>query len=186
MEAGFGIMALIRTHTGRLVDPLALDPALVVIDDVAFALSNINRYAGHSRLSVAQHCCLVSDQLRMDGHDRQIQFDGLMHDSVEAFGLMDIPSPLKHLPQMAFYREAEQYTGMVLSEVFGFSWPEPGAVKAMDIRMRLTEQRDLFRRKPHTDDTALPLRQNIRLWTAERAQHGFLQRFENLRKVDSL
>lgn len=170
----------IRTHTGKLVNPLDLDPAKMCIEDVAYALASLPRYGGHSRLTVAQHCCMVADQLRGDHETEHFAFDGLMHDASESMGLLDLPSPVKYRPEFSFYREAENLAGETLSRVFGFAWPKPAVVHEVDRRMRVTEQRDLMGREPQLDDQYQPYPFRIRVWPRHTAEYGFLNRYRLL------
>lgn len=69
---------------------------MVDVEDVAHALSNINRFTGHTAYaySVAQHCVAVSRYLELTGQPVPVQYAGLMHDAHEAY-FGDISAPLK-------------------------------------------------------------------------------------------
>lgn len=85
----------IQTRTGVAYNLLNPDPATVVLEDLAFALSNISRYNGHTQFySVATHSVRVADLLLAAGHSPEVQLHGLMHDSHEAY-IGDFTSPLK-------------------------------------------------------------------------------------------
>ena len=84
---------IITTYTGKQFN--LLEPTFD-IDDIAHALSNTCRYAGHCSefYSVAEHSVLVShlmEELQLGD-----PFLGLMHDGHEAY-LSDVPSPFKQL-----------------------------------------------------------------------------------------
>jgi hypothetical protein len=65
------------------------------IDDISQALSNQCRFNGHVDFySVAEHCVRVSQLLEADGHLRNTQLLGLLHDAAEAY-IGDIPGPWK-------------------------------------------------------------------------------------------
>jgi len=107
----------IRTYTGRYVNLLDPDPSTINIIDIAHALSNQCRFAGHipSFYSVAEHSIAVSN-LVDDTH----ALAALMHDAAEAY-LLDIPRPLKALlPQ---YETIETKFLSVIAAVFGFQYP---------------------------------------------------------------
>lgn len=91
----------IRTFTGKYIDPL--NPELDVIDltDIAHALSNQCRFAGHTPkfYSIAQHSMRVADHFVTP----RLRLAGLLHDAEEAY-LMDMPKPIKR--RMPAYSEA--------------------------------------------------------------------------------
>ena len=115
-------MTWIQTFTGLRFDPFDLDKAEFSTTDVAHALSNICRFVGHTSqfYSVAQHSVLVSEYLEDQGHTRDIQLMGLMHDASEAY-LTDIPRPLKMHDSMQFYRDIEDELQGMLYARFGIS-----------------------------------------------------------------
>ncbi len=99
-------MITITTFTGREINPLALKSEDICIEDIAHALAQVNRFAGHARwpLSVAQHSVLVS--LLCDGNPGALE--GLLHDASEAY-LGDVTKWLKESDEMKAYRIAEQF-----------------------------------------------------------------------------
>jgi 5'-deoxynucleotidase YfbR-like HD superfamily hydrolase len=94
-------MATLETVSGRKVDVSDPDPSSIVIEDIAWALSRLPRFSGHSipyiPYSVAQHCVQVAQDLAP--HGPQIQLYGLLHDAAEAY-INDLPSPVKHIPEI--------------------------------------------------------------------------------------
>ena len=84
----------ITTSPRRWAGP---NPDDIRIEDIAHALSNQCRFAGHARefYSVAEHSVHVS-QLCLPEH----ALWGLLHDASEAY-LVDLPRPLKLLPEFA-------------------------------------------------------------------------------------
>ncbi len=86
----------IETSTGRYVDLLAPDPAMIVLADIAAHLSRIGRFNGACRryYSVAEHAILVADRLRSQGHGPRTILLGLHHDSHEAY-FGDLTRPWK-------------------------------------------------------------------------------------------
>ncbi len=94
-------MAKLETVSGRKINITNPDPATIVIEDIAWALSRLPRFSGHSipyvPYSVAQHCIQVANDLVDSGP--RIQLFGLLHDAAEAY-INDLPSPVKHIPEI--------------------------------------------------------------------------------------
>ncbi|QDP54860.1 MAG: hypothetical protein Unbinned3891contig1000_58 [Prokaryotic dsDNA virus sp.] len=88
----------ITTHTGKQFDLQDPNPALVDIEDIAWALSNLCRFVGHTPTfySVAEHSALVASVLLEKTRDPVWAMAGLLHDAHEAY-MGDIPQPLKNL-----------------------------------------------------------------------------------------
>jgi hypothetical protein len=152
--AKFG-RAIITTRSGRHVDLLA--PAemvsLIDIDDIAYALSKINRFNGHTtRLySVAEHClngvayCLPQHKLEF-----------LLHDATEAY-LGDAVGPIKGSHVFTEYRKLESSWWAAIAGRYGVRFELPKEIHEVDKRMLVTEQRDLMMgRAPSSRDPFLP------------------------------
>lgn len=94
-------MSTLETVSGRKVDVSNPDPKTIIIDDIAWALSRMPRFSGHSipyiPYSVAQHCIRVAKDLAP--HGPKMQMHGLLHDAAEAY-INDLPSPVKHIPEI--------------------------------------------------------------------------------------
>lgn len=88
----------IQTYSGEAYDFQNPDPATIKLRDIAHALSNACRYAGHTArfYSVAEHSVLVMQTLKAWGYGERIQRVGLMHDAHEAY-VWDCPRPFKPL-----------------------------------------------------------------------------------------
>lgn len=136
----------IQTYTGRFVDPLHLNPNEIDIQDIAQALSNMCRFAGHVSkfYSVAQHsveCAQIVD--KMTGGDRVKTLWALLHDASEAY-LVDLPRPVKHSAIGDRYREVERYAMEQICWRFHLPFDEPEEIRFADDTMLSTEQRDLM------------------------------------------
>lgn len=123
----------IRTVSGRFVDLLHPDPATIVLDDIAHALSMVNRFGGHTAepWSVAEHSIAVSAMLWRSTGDPRLSLLGLLHDAAEAY-LGDVVRPLKtHLDQ--YRRVEERMEHVIFSKLVpGFSeLPVEPAIEAM-------------------------------------------------------
>ncbi len=97
---------MITTYSGFRFDPLAPDPELIRIGDIAHALSLLCRGNGHVQRfwSVAQHCICCAREAHARGLGDRMTLICLLHDSGECF-LSDVPSPLKD--SLAGYQEIE-------------------------------------------------------------------------------
>lgn len=131
----------IQTYTGKKFTPLNPVVADIDIKDIAWSLSNQCRYTGHCNAfySVAQHSVMVSRKVHPDN-----ALWGLLHDGTEAY-LIDIPAPLKRLPEFGFYKECEQRLMLAICERFGLPNDEPENVKQVDRAVLVTEAATLMR-----------------------------------------
>lgn len=124
-------MIYIQTHSGICFDLLEPNPDSVSIEDIAYSLTALPRYTGHSRLSwsVAQHsllCCLEAVERELPLDDTLV---ALLHDATEAY-LGDMSSPLKSLcPE---YREHEGCVWAAIAKRFRLPLSLPYAVKEID------------------------------------------------------
>lgn len=178
--------AWIITYTGLKFYHLNTQPEMVVIEDIAHALSNIGRWTGHTRYhySVAQHCVYASRIC-----PPEFAFDCLMHDSSEAY-LGDMNRPLKHFTAAGpAYREIEERVEEVIFKKFGVRFPLPEEVKEADTQMLYAEKAQLMNvteatqyeaRKWNRDEKEAEIR--IEKWTPRRAEKLFLRRFAELYK----
>lgn len=173
----------VMTYTGRWVQPLAPDWRTIDIVDIAHSLSNQCRFSGHTKhfYSVAQHSCLVSDEL-----PRALALDGLLHDASEAY-LSDIARPIKNQPIFGeIYRESEDRLMEAICDKFGLDWPHnemPLKVKAVDNILLYTEIRDLLPTEMLEEielDETIPLKAKIKTWSPARSKATFLNRFYSL------
>lgn len=170
-------MTWIQTYTGKHFYPLAPTPDMVDIEDIAHALANVCRFAGHTRefYSVAQHACMVSELVPPED-----ALAGLLHDAAEAY-IADITRPLK--PHLLNYAAIEKGIEAVIAASFGLAYPWPATVKSADMVALATERRDLMRldSTPWSClDGIEPLPRTIRPWTPARAKIEFLGCFTDL------
>lgn len=164
----------IRVHTGKKFYFLRPTVKQLDIVDIAYALSGINRFTGHTRYNVAQHCCYCCDNV-----SENIKLEALMHDASEAY-TGDCNSPLKLLlPQ---FKEIEQRVEKVIAKKFKLVFPFPAGVKTADLIMLATEMRDLMNGADYKDLPFEPLKEKIQVWDSERSHKEFLDRYEKYKR----
>lgn len=194
--------AWIQTASGLCFKPWAPDPVQVRLSDVAHALSNICRFNGHTifHYSVAQHSILVATELEEmtagDFHARQlcpstrqrVALLGLVHDAAEAY-VGDIVSPIKrHVP---VFDEIETLVMATIYQAFKLEPPtlaEAAVVREADLRMLLTEKRDLHRSEPQSWQCAEglePYQRRIIRWSPGHVEQKFVERFYALHGLPS-
>ena len=170
--------AWIQTYGGRKFHPLDPRPGDVRITDVAHALSNLCRFTGHSRYfySVAEHSVRASWHVPAED-----AMWALLHDASEAY-VNDLARPVKRSPGLAFYREAERRLQGVICVAFGLPLEEPMSVRIADLRMLMTERRDLMATPPEPwAETDEPYPERIgRPWQPHAARAEFRARFDEL------
>jgi hypothetical protein len=89
----------LETVTGKKVNPVNILAEQLDMEDIAWALSRINRFAGHTitliPYNVADHSIFVKNMIYEDTGNALLALYGLLHDAAEAY-IGDIPSPVKH------------------------------------------------------------------------------------------
>jgi hypothetical protein len=174
----------IQTVSGRRVNPFAPSPDDIDLDDIAVALSNQCRFGGHTRryYSVAQHACIVSDEVLASTGDAYAALWALLHDASEAY-LIDLPHPIKHRSELGrLYRDAEEGLEGVIRARFGLTGPAPESVKQLDRRVLATERAALTMVAWHWPELegVEPLQLEIAPWPPEVAAAAFLERYARL------
>jgi hypothetical protein len=180
----------IQTFTGKRFRPLAAVAADVDVRDIAHALALKCRFNGHCRVfySVAEHSVRVSRLLETEG--RKLALWGLMHDAGEAY-LADLGGPIKNVFHVHHagiaggvetFGEAEDRLLDVIAQALGFDPVDYSAVRTADLRMLMTEARDVMGgaiENWHVSE--LPIEERIEPWNWERAEAAFLERWRELR-----
>lgn len=131
-----------QTHSGKRFHPFDPHAEDVCIEDIAHALSNLCRFAGHvaTFYSVASHSVFVSELVVRLGHPEHA-LAALLHDAAEAY-YVDVPSPLKSgLPD---YKSALGHGESVVMGAFGLSCVLPPVVRRADLMALADEARDLM------------------------------------------
>lgn len=130
-------MSYIQTLSGKHFDYINATTDDIDIEDIANALSNICRFAGHlpEFYSVAQHSVLASQIV-----PPELALEALLHDAAEAY-CQDIPAPLKAL--LPDYRRIETEVDDLIRSKFNLPMHQTDVVKYADLVMLATERRDL-------------------------------------------
>lgn len=172
-------MSSIRTFTGNTFDYANPSVLSISIEDIAHALSFICRFSGHVKAfySVAEHSVRVSELCTGEN-----KLWALLHDASEAF-CSDLPRPFKRMIGMEPYRTYEKRTMDVICERFGLPREEPAGVKQADMRMLVTEQRDLMVNAGPEWHDVRPLQDIIVPWSSAVAHAKFIKTFDLLREA---
>jgi uncharacterized protein len=138
-------MSWMQTYSGNVLEYYSDDISQININDIAKHLSKICRFNGACRefYSVAQHCVLVSEDLKYLGYDIEHQFYGLLHDAAEAY-IGDIIRPFKNESMSKFENE------LLLRIIRALELPEDKyllhkeAIKYSDNRLLMAEKQQLM------------------------------------------
>lgn len=165
----------IQTYSGRAFWPL--DPRAEDVDivDIAHALAQQCRYAGHCLrfYSVAEHCVLLSRAVPAD-----IAMAALLHDSAEAY-LVDVPRPVKRA--LRDYADIEAVLMDVIGRKFGVV-SDLKRVGDYDHRILTDEMRQNMAAPPMPwASEAEPLGVTLRFWGPREAKAQFLTRYDEIR-----
>lgn len=175
----------IRSFRGRKIQILRPRLEDVDLEEMAHALSHINRFGGHARFpySVAQHSVHVMQYV--ERYDAPWARLALLHDAPEAY-LGDIVRPLKKSHALApAYDKAERRWEEAIQEVTSVAWPAPmpQIVKEGDIAVWKDEARWLF---PDVTDFDFPTADAFSgvvepvCWTPEQSRYEFLKHCRRL------
>jgi 5'-deoxynucleotidase YfbR-like HD superfamily hydrolase len=176
----------IQTFSGVLFDVINPTVDTVNITDIAHALSQVNRFTGHTILpySVAEHSVHVASIL-----PDEYKLEGLLHDASEAY-IADMATPVKHSPGMAGYRDIEEDIQICLNSAFRVFPHEKSrkAVKQADRVMLKVEALSLMKQPLHEiwnrtiAGIDLPVHPIPRCWSSVYAEERFLNLFDRLYK----
>jgi hypothetical protein len=167
------------------------NPEVISIEDYAFGLAFTVRFRGQTRrgpdrvfYGVGQHNVYGAEELLREGHGEDHALAFLFHESGELpFG--DLPGPAKAM--FPGWRDHEKRHCDAINARFGVLTPDPDLIKRFDVRMFLTERRDLMPgglgSKPITPGFE-PFERVIEPYGhPDRAAARFLALYDQLRKV---
>lgn len=124
------------------------NPEIISLEDAAYAWAYTVRWRGQTRqdggrpfYGVGQHLLFGAEELMGDGYDEADVVGFLFHEDDEVV-LLDFPGPAKAaLPE---FRPFAKRQGEALRRRFNITIPNPDLMKRWDIRMMVTEKRDLM------------------------------------------
>ena len=169
-------------------------PEDIHVEDIAYALSNLCRFGGHSAAfySVAEHSIHCSMLVK-----KRYAMQALLHDATEAY-VGDVVAPLKSL--LPEYKQIEKRVWAAISEKFGLPSRMKGesstdldalhySVHEADMDMLMVEARDLLlplgtnkfgRLRRFTLREPIILEGDILPMTPQEARYAFLARYQAL------
>jgi hypothetical protein len=148
-------------------------PDEVLIEDIAYHLGRMYRYAG-AGYTVAEHSVIVSKYV-----PEKDALDGLLHDAPEPYGGYDIQRPVKRIigkDNPIILLEKSIYSKAIAPR-FGLSPELPESVIRMDTAILALEKKVLFPRSDPWDLPYPPPPAVINNWTAPHTIWLFLRRF---------
>ena len=180
---------VIQTYSGGTINFADPDESVFAIEDIAHGLSNTSRYSGQCKrhYSVATHSVIVAMFL-----PDELKFEGLLHDSTEAF-MADIPTPLKIL--LPDYLGIERRLDATIRRQFGLPAEMSPEVKRVDHLVLAIEKPILMGQSvihwdlpeiDHTDPTVIVAKALISCATIETSKRLFLDFFKELKETKNV
>jgi hypothetical protein len=146
------------------------------VEDIATQLSRMYRWRGCVPVSVAMHSVAMSECANTIALSKW----ALMHDVAEIF-IADVPSPVKHVPGMKFYRDTEKRLLRAVAKRFDLDWPIPEELHHLDKRA-LRSEVDAFFPQAHAEVHGIrPLPFEFApAWTPARSKREFIAKAQAL------
>lgn len=168
---------VISTHSGRMFNVLDPQPENLDIQVIAHALSQINRFGGHTTYpySVAQHsvhCASIAE----DRHGGILSALLLLHDAAEAY-CGDFVRPMKKIVKPLYGPVESALQSAVWQKWVGRdpTHEEQGIIHQIDAEMVVAEGIAIVPGShTWTKGTIKPAPVNIRRWAPELAKEQFL------------
>lgn len=186
-------MTTLYTASGKAIDLLVLDPSQLCIRDIAYSLSNINRFYGHTLrpISVAEHSLITCEIMaRHFGiNSPSVLMATLLHDAHEAL-IGDVAQPVKQLLGPAWRDEEDRIQRIVLKRfgVYSAYMTHRHTIRDADLYALTGEREQLMH--PDIEDRwpcqdTHPALDWLRYgsasqFTADEWRHAFCERFQEL------
>jgi len=163
----------IRTYSGIKFTIFNPKPEMIIIEDIAHALSQLCRYGGHCSpfYSVARHSIIASYLV-----EEKYALDALCHDFSEAY-VIDLPRPIKQ--QIPEYTKLEDKIYLSIAQKYNLSFPIPPAVHKID-RDMIGYEWDYFMEKKPKPELLDFYKKYFLNSTPEETKNEFLARFHYL------
>lgn len=174
---GDGVNVWFNGDTYNIVN---FDENSIDLDRIATSLSRICRYAGHTKISVAEHSYMMAYSFLLMG-DVDKAFEAWGHDLVEAY-IGDTVGPLKKLIPLKPIEEGIEYK---LAKYFGYKWPHSEEVHIADKNSSQTEMTMMsmygYR---HTGTESMNIFTDSTIgWEPEYAKKKFIEMYELIRML---
>lgn len=177
----YEIESYIETVSGKEFNFLEPNPEAIIIEDIAFSLSNQCRFTGHTKFySVAEHSVAVASRFA-NTEDKQLILAALLHDASEAY-LGDITSPVKQY--CSDYKNLERTVQEAIYKKFNLDYNKyTEQIKVMDIAQLYNEAHYLLKSGGKSwkmfaglELSPDPLYKPM-CWTQQQAFHAFMSVF---------
>lgn len=168
---------VIRTFTGKFVDPFNMTISDVDLEDIAHGLSNICRFGGQttepipvlSHIYYGYQCICTEDVLPLPSDEEILHW--LLHDATEAY-IGDIPSPIKN--RLYCFQTLEESLKKMILKHFGVKSEEPYLVKLIDEKMLRTEVFSIVSGKfPRLGKSQTSNRKKLKKWYIETVEKHY-------------
>lgn len=183
LDTPIGKAGKIRTFTGRLVNPWALQSQDIQIQDIAHSLSQQCRFTGHTArfYSIAEHCLLVASLLARDSQPDKTILGGLVHDAAEAY-FGDMAGPSKRRTEMGEYNTAEHQAARLITFKFvgALTFSENFLIKQADGEAYHIERKQLMRPGLMEPCVVDPTAQQLGTMTMDTIEGCYLSLFNQL------
>jgi hypothetical protein len=163
----------IRTFTGINFTILNPEPSMIVIEDIAHALSRLCRYGGHCDgfYSVARHSLIMSYLA-----DEEYAMEALLHDATEAY-IGDCVTPLKK--ELAQFNKIEDELYEIIAKKYNLSYPMSQHVKKIDANMIGYEWEYFMEKRPNSEISDF-YKEHFKESSIEDTKEEFINRYKTL------
>lgn len=169
----------IQTYTGKKFYPLNPKEEDICIKDIAWSLSNLCRFNGHSKYfySVAEHSVYVAENV-----PEKYALQGLLHDAAEAY-IGDISGPIKPFFKVDLI-ERHLMRCISLHFLMNDFCPLPDIVKKVDVALLADEAKQVMNPCDHLwpQLTEKPLGVDIKCYSPIQAFCLFMNHYKKMMK----